>query len=732
MKARDVAIAAVIALAFSGLLVHPAFDRLYGLSIDVLYWMRDAVFESPHKPDESPTVVIAIEEETYRTPPFAGTPNVMWTKQIAAVLDAAYRGGAKVIGWDVILPASASQFVPQFDRELLQTLLGAARNNRVLLGMVQYSGGKQIVPFAGYQAAVGRGRNLHPLNVVEDPDGVFRRAPLFFRVDDTSDPNVAKTKLDYSMALAMATRMSGVAATVDGKTGDVLFGDYRVPARPDDGMSLPGPQGPVTLRNDMLVQFDRGPASIPTYSLEDLYQCVTAGNDAYFREHFAGKAVMFGTVLDNEDRVTTSIRYSARNAQVSRPSPCAPSASPAAVHPTFGRDSIAGIYMQASAINTLLRGKAPTELDKTHIFLIHVALAAICAVAIMLMGPVRALLVYSGLFVLWAGAATYGFHHGLVLPLFQPMAAAALTLAALLGYRFAVTDRQGRHIRSAFQHYLAPAMVKKLVDEGRMPEQGGEMREVSVWLSDLENYSTIAEQYDPVGLVDMLNGMYSIMGEIVEKHNGFVAQYIGDAMVAVFGAPLDDPDHAKHAVDSAMECQRASTEYGKTLTLPPGLRLHNRIGVASGRLLAGNVGAKRRLSYTVIGDDINLAARIEGVNKVYGSAVMVAEATKNGYGPGMVFRECDIIRVKGRAKEVRIYEPIGREEDVDEARRRDLARFAEGLQAYRERDFVKAKAVFEELAGRDPVAKSYIERCDDLIRNPPPDDWDAVNTMLTK
>ncbi len=196
-------------------------------------------------------------------------------------------------------------------------------------------------------------------------------------------------------------------------------------------------------------------------------------------------------------------------------------------------------------------------------------------------------------------------------------------------------------------------------------------------------------------------------------------------MVAGFGAPLDDPDHARNAVDSALACQREVGEFGTTPTLPAGLRLHNRIGISTGRLLAGNVGSKRRLSYTLMGDDINLASRLEGVNKVYGTQTLVAATTREAYGEGMVFRDVDIVRVKGQDTPVRIFEPIGPETDVPAERREHLARFADALAAFRD-------LRFEALAEHDPVAVYYGERCREYQREPPPDDWDGVNTMLTK
>ena len=199
------------------------------------------------------------------------------------------------------------------------------------------------------------------------------------------------------------------------------------------------------------------------------------------------------------------------------------------------------------------------------------------------------------LLLLAGNIAAFAFA-GILLPIIAPSTAFALAIGLGSAYGAA----QSRHIRNAFGHYLAPAMVKQMVDEGSLPEQGGEIRDISVWISDLENYTTLSEIYAPTELVKVLNSVYTVMGDEVEEHGGFVAQFVGDAMVAAFGAPMDDPNHADNAVRAALGCQEVVAELQKGMTLPEGLRLHNRIGISTGKLLAGNIGSKSRLSYTIL------------------------------------------------------------------------------------------------------------------------------------
>ena len=294
------------------------------------------------------------------------------------------------------------------------------------------------------------------------------------------------------------------------------------------------------------------------------------------------------------------------------------------------------------------------------------------------------------------------------------------------------TEAERRHVRSAFARYVAPSVVERLVRERRMPEQGGELREMTVWICDLANYSTISERLDAPEVVRFLNTVYTEISDTVEEHGGFVAQFVGDAVVSAFGAPLDDADHAQHAVEAAMACSQRVAAMGSRVSLPPGLQLGIRIGASSGPLVVGNIGSKRRLSYSIVGDDINLASRLEGLNKVYGSTILVNEATRLLCRPDMAFREVDVVRVKGRDTPVWVFEPLGDEAALSEGVRDDLQTFAVALEDYRAQRFSEAEETFQALAERDPVARAYVARSREMAAKSLPADWDGVYTMLTK
>ena len=686
----------------------------------MLYRIRDVAPPATGAAEESRVAIVAIDEETYASEPFRDTPKVLWTRQIANVLNAVLDGGAAVVGFDVVFPTSVEPQLRGYDRELLRTLHKAASEGRVVLGMIQHSE-KPIAPYVGYQVAVGRGRNIRPLNVISDEDGVIRRVPLFFQRPGGGE-------LLPSLPVEIALRMTGAAPTI-GADGQVRIGANQIPAGPEYQMRIEGLDAP--LRNIMTVNFAADLAAIPTYSLVDLYECAVAKRDDFFRRQFSGKAVLLGVVLDVEDRILTSIRFVPRGPDQIRTPRCAkPEAD--AIRTKFERDTIPGVYLQATAINNLLRGDPLREMPREWSFLVVGFVSLISAATALRFGASFSAVGVLSIGLAWATAALLAFAEGLILPLIQSLAAAGLTVATLNGYRFAVADRTGRHIRKAFGHFLAPTVVDNLIERNRMPEQGGEMRDMTVWILDIAKYSTISENLRPPELVDFLNTVYTEVSDTIEAHRGFVAQFVGDAVVAAFGAPLDDPDHAANGVRAALACVERIAALNAGLEMPLGLPLSIRIGVSSGNLLVGNIGSKRRLSYAIVGDDINLSSRLEGANKVYGTTILVNGATAARCGPDLVFREIDTVRVVGRDTPVRIFEPLGAADTRSPESRRRMEFFAEALLLFRERRFAEAAEAFERLATADPPARYFADRARALAADPPAGDWDGVNVLETK
>jgi adenylate cyclase len=701
-RLRDALVAGIIALAAGLAFAVPSGTWLDGLSLDLLFWLRERVAPASH--GHSPTVVIALDEETYRREPFKDVPRAMWTPQLAKVLNATLDAGAKVVGFDLIYPTTIDTYIRGYERDWLLALRRAAREGRLVLGKVQHQA-EPILPHVGALRIVGED-NVRSLNAHEEEDGVVRRMPLMFDKPDSGR--------EPSFALDLAVRATG--AKVERTDAGLSFGDFLVPGSRD---------GTIALR------FVGGARDVPTYSLADLAACIDKGDEAFLRQAFQGRIVLVAVVLDVEDRKLTSKRLITGG-------PGAASARCAlAPLPGIGegqavrRDTVPGVYLHATAINNLIDGSALRHAGRPARLWATTGVALIAGALAFTLSP---WLAGAGVIVLgaaWIAAATAAFINALVLPLLTPLLAAATTFGLQWGYRFIVADRDKRFLRDVFQRYLAPAVVDQLVEGQRLPELGGETRELTVWFSDVESFSKIAERLgDPHALVDFMNKYLTEMTSIVKEHGGFVDKYIGDAIVAVFGAPLADPAHARQAVASVLACQARLAQIQTVFMLPPDLPVLARAGINTGEMLVGNIGSRDQFNYTVMGDAVNLASRIEGANKAYGIYAMVSDTTRRACGDAFAFRELDTVRVVGREAPLTLYEPLTREQA--EARRDMHQIYARGLARYRVSDFAGAIAQFSRIAKDDPPAGQLLLRCRRLMANRPPADWGGVFDLETK
>ena len=289
-------------------------------------------------------------------------------------------------------------------------------------------------------------------------------------------------------------------------------------------------------------------------------------------------------------------------------------------------------------------------------------------------------------------------------------------------------DREKRRTRRMLDLYLSPALAEYVSERPEMLALGGEKRERTVLFSDLKGFTTISERLAPEQLVELLNTYLGEMTDVVFAHDGMLDKYIGDGVMAVWGAPVPQADHAARACAAALEMMERLDKLNLTIAERGFPQLSIRIGLNSGPMVFGNMGSPGHLSLTVMGDNVNLGARLEGVNKQYGTAILASEATIVAAGDTIVTRELDVVRVKGKGETVRIYEVLG---PADRAAEWTAVRehFTAGLAAYRARDFTAAIAAFERVLDEradDPPSALYIRRARALIATPPPPDWEAV------
>jgi adenylate cyclase len=254
--------------------------------------------------------------------------------------------------------------------------------------------------------------------------------------------------------------------------------------------------------------------------------------------------------------------------------------------------------------------------------------------------------------------------------------------------------------------------------------------------TDIKDFTSLAESLGAQETVSLLNDYFTEMVEVVFTHHGILDKYIGDGIMAVFGAPFSSPEDADNAVGMAIDMRRVLKLFNKKRIASMRMPIEVRIGISSDHVIAGNIGSDRRMDYTVIGDGVNLAARLESANKQLGTQLLVSGMTVNLLQRKYHMREMDLLRVKGKSAPVPIYEILGNaDEKLSERTRRVLSWFAKGLSAYRRRDWVGASDFFNaamDINPNDMPSRIFFDRAQSYLAAPPADDWDGVWTLYEK
>lgn len=680
---RKLAVVLLVGLLTALPATPDAVGWVHRLGLDLLLPLSRALPEQGPAP-EVPVFVVAVTEAAYATPPFSGRPQVAWTPMLAEVLGKIDRAGATVVGLDVVYPTTLDQpdLVPGYDRPLLGALRDLAARDALVMGMVRLSA-RAIEPERRQQIVAGGPRNIRPLNLVLDEDEVVRRYPAVFATADGG------TLTSFGTELA---RRAGAA----------------VPAA------------------DFAIDFRHAAGAVRSVSLAALHAC--ADEAAFAR--FKGAVVLVGTELDVEDRVVAANRLAA-----DRPPPegCTEAAAEGEVPPLVDRRSIPGVHVHAAAIRTMLDASAPTVVAGAAAGG-TVGLWAMAAAALFmrLRPSYGGAALLGGTAALVAAAVVLFAQASVVLPLVAMTAATVFAYAAVYAFRFVTEDRVRRRIAHAFKHYLAPELVDRLAEGAQELKLGGHRQEVTVFFSDIAGFTNLSESLadEPEKLVEVINAYLACMTEVIQAHGGYVDKYIGDAIMAVWNAPLPDPQAEENAVRCALACLRALDRFNAEVVVGRYGRdpIGTRIGINSGLAIVGNMGGASRLNYTVIGDPVNLAARLEGANKTFGTRLMIGESTASRLGAGFVLRRLDRLVVKGKTRPVTVYEPLDGRPDA--AARAD--RFHAALAAYDAQRFAAALAGFEALAAEDSAAAAYVERCRHYLAEPPGEGWDGAYTLTSK
>ena len=309
-----------------------------------------------------------------------------------------------------------------------------------------------------------------------------------------------------------------------------------------------------------------------------------------------------------------------------------------------------------------------------------------------------------------------------------------LYLASPFGH-YLTSRREKNFIRRAFSTYVSPSVVQQLISHPEQLTLGGEEREITAFFSDLQGFTTISEQLRPQELVELLNEFLTEMTEIILAHEGTVDKFEGDAIIAMFGAPNRLENHALAACKASIEMQKRMTLLRERFCLRGFPELHMRIGLCSGKAVVGNMGSRNRMDYTMMGDTVNTASRLEGANKIYGIFTLIAQSTYMQVRDNIVVREIDAIRLKGKKESILTYELVGYTGEVNDTMKKMLISYEKGLEEYRNRSWEKAISNFKEAlsyAPNDGPSRTMIIRCTSFNENPPESEWDGTYIMTTK
>ncbi|MBU0987319.1 MAG: adenylate/guanylate cyclase domain-containing protein, partial [Proteobacteria bacterium] len=389
-----------------------------------------------------------------------------------------------------------------------------------------------------------------------------------------------------------------------------------------------------------------------------------------------------------------------------------------------------GVEIQATTLDNFLSGDFMHVIPAWVTAALVFVLALACGVMAAAFSSPAASVVVGLIFCTIPVCLSFGLYlQCLWIPLAVQETAAITTMALALIVNYATEGRQKRFIKSAFRHYLSPAVIEQLIQQPDRLKLGGERKTLSIFFSDLQGFTSISEGLAPEELTALLNDYLTAMTDIIQEEEGTVDKYEGDAIIAFWNAPLEVPEHAVRAVRAALRCQADLARMRPGFRGRIGKDLLMRIGINTGPAVVGNLGSHTRFDYSMLGDAVNLAARLEGVNKQFGTYTMISNSTREMIGDAFAVRELARVAVVGRKEPVTIYEPMFLEEFT--ARKEIFETFARALAMFYEGDLSQAQKVFGTIEAQDPPAAAYVEKCR-ALKDALSADWRGVWIMTSK
>lgn len=676
-------------------LLISSIKALESLELKTIDWRFS--FRGPLPIEDSPIVIVTIDDQSFDVLP----ERWPWPRSYYAhVIENLNRAGAKVIGLDVILD-KADEDNPASDSILATAIRNAG--NVVLTGKIEQSSQLRtyfftVKPIPLFLEASDSCWGLGSIQI--DEDGFYRRYII-------ARSHYGKYLPSFALAILGKYEGYGPDVTLRATEDGFQYGDFDVSAFEE---------------STMLINFCGPEGTFPAYSFESVIDDSSffLGEDEdldYFEELlndgiFQDKIVLIGsTVAELHDNFPTPfLEYKGQ-----------PKEMP-------------GVEIHANAIHTILNGNYLHQPNYFLYLLIVLLLVVIVQFLSLRFSTALSTILTAVVVLLYIAAQFYLFSKfSLVMGMVFPVMTIFLSYVSNNIYQYVQTQKEKQMIMGAFARYVPEKVVKELLAHPEKLTLGGEERFMTVLFSDIASFTSISETMTPNELVQLINEYLTGMTDVILDHDGIIDKYEGDAIMAEFGAPVYYEDHALKACHAALHMQERLKELSKKLEKEKRPVLKSRIGINTGNMIVGNMGSNKVFDYTVLGDEVNLASRLEGANKIFGTYIMISESTNEIVKNHLLTRTLDMIRVKGKQKPVKVFELIGRKED--EYWGDMLSTYENGIRYYRDRKWDQAVECFKFCLKRhtdDGPTRLYLRRIYEYMKTPPAPDWDGVFTMKTK
>ncbi|MCF6149469.1 MAG: adenylate/guanylate cyclase domain-containing protein [Candidatus Kuenenia sp.] len=539
-------------------------------------------------------------------------PFVFWNPYFAKIIKAVAGGGATAIGIDFLQTISLKDKVAGTDHDGIMADALMEAENVIMINLLRWdttiNGLKALNPLPRYLYAADPD-NVGFSNLTIDRDGCVRRQILL----------MSDTENNVYGYIGLKVIAKALNSPIEKKGNHLIVGDYTIP---------------VNEYNEMRINFAGPSGTFPMLSFYEVWKMASLENGDFFREHFQGKIVLIGpgNIYSQDFKPTPYYRsryYS-------------------------GTPQTLGVEIIANTINTIVQQNFIIPLEEWQTMLIILFLGIMTSYISFRLPPVIGGIASFSLLGIYVFICIALFaYYNIFLQLICPIGSIPLVYTAVFAYRYTIEDKEKRMVKKIFKRYVSREVVDEILKSPESLRLGGNRVHVSILFADIRGFTSLSENKDPQYIVSLLNSYFSIMADIILKNKGTLDKYLGDGILAFFGAPVERDDHAESAVRSAIEMIAGLDKLNKDQNIVPPLKIG--IGIHSGSAVVGNVGSELKMEYTVIGDTVNTASRIEGLTKELKASILITEATysqlKNNYN---IVPEKEVL-LRGKTKPIKLY-----------------------------------------------------------------------------